>query len=114
MLTGVLGWQFVSHKFLRWLTIVPLALLLISSAALAGRGGFAAALAAQLLFYSGAAAGALCIALKRPVPRLVAVALYSVTNAIATVVGLLEAALGRCFVVWESPRLSRGAPNARL
>ncbi len=114
LFTGVLVWQLVSHKLLRWLTVVPLALLLISSIRLADHGGFAAALVAQVLFYSAAAGGLVGIALRRDVPRLLAIPLYTLTGVFATVVGVLDAVAGRYFVVWESARLSRGAPDARL
>ena len=50
-LRGLRGWQYVSRKFLRWLTLIPLVLLLIGSAALAGQRFFALVLTLELIFY---------------------------------------------------------------
>ena len=57
MLHGVRGWQFVSHKFLRWLTLVPLILLLISTGILATNPAITVLLGLQVIFYSLAFAG---------------------------------------------------------
>ena len=50
-LRGLRGWQFVSHKFLRWLSLIPMLMILVSSAAFAkGSGFFMSMLALQISF----------------------------------------------------------------
>lgn len=50
---GLLGWQLVSHKALRYLAFVPLAVLFVTSVVLAPSGtAFALAAAAQIAFYA--------------------------------------------------------------
>jgi cellulose synthase/poly-beta-1,6-N-acetylglucosamine synthase-like glycosyltransferase len=111
-LAGLRGWQFVSHKFLRWLTPLPLAAVLAGSAALAHRPFYALALAAQGIFYAAALAALLQARQGKHVSRALAVPFYVLLGATATLVGVVEAALGRSFDVWEVATLSRGAQNA--
>lgn len=111
-LLGVRGWQFLSHKFLRWLTPLPLAAVLVSSIALAHRPFYALALGAQGIFYAAALAAFLQARQGRRVSRALAVPFYVLLGATATLVGVVEAVLGRSFDVWEIATLSRGAQNA--
>lgn len=113
MLGGFLGWQFLSHKVLRWLTPIPLALALYASIALAAEPFFARAAVAQGLVFLAALAGLAVAVLGRRVPRVFAVPVYAIFGALATLVGVVEASMGRCFAIWESPTLSRGASSAR-
>ena len=113
LLRGMLGWQFVSHKLLRWLTPVPLALVLVGAAAQIRHPLFGAGLVAQVLFYAAALAGALAVRRNRKVPPVLAVPFYAVSGALAAFVGVLEACQGRSFAVWESPVLSRGASHVQ-
>ncbi|HEV2178529.1 MAG TPA: glycosyltransferase family 2 protein [Terriglobia bacterium] len=108
-LGGLRGWQFVSRKFLRWLTLVPLALLLVSSASLAATPLFALALAIQLVFYGMALAGLLIAAAGRSSNRWVSVPFYVVLGSASTLAGVFDACRGRRFAVWEIASLSRGA-----
>lgn len=111
-LCGLRGWQFISHKLLRWLTPLPLVAVLLAAAALSDRAGFAFALAAQGAFYTCAAAGLWQACRRRRVSRAFAVPLYVLAGSLATLVGVIEAALGRSFDLWEIAVLSRGAERA--
>jgi cellulose synthase/poly-beta-1,6-N-acetylglucosamine synthase-like glycosyltransferase len=107
MLGPLRGWQFISRKFLRWLTLLPLAMVLISTAVLAGNHLFAVALAFQLIFYAAALAGLILALSGRSGSRLVSVPLYILLGGASTLVGLVDACRGRGFAVWEIPTLSR-------
>jgi poly-beta-1,6-N-acetyl-D-glucosamine synthase len=107
-LQGLRGWQFVSHKFFRWLTMIPLVLLLVSSAALAGEHVFALLLSLQLLFYLLALAGLPLKLVGRRVNRVVSGPLFILLGSAAALAGVVDACLGKRFAVWEIPTLSRG------
>jgi cellulose synthase/poly-beta-1,6-N-acetylglucosamine synthase-like glycosyltransferase len=113
-LRGLRGWQFISHKFLRWLTLVPLVLLLISTAALARNRIFLALLILQGIFYLLALAGLILTLLGRKVSRSGSVPFYVVLGVAGALVGVAEACLGRRFAVWDIAALSRGERGARL
>jgi cellulose synthase/poly-beta-1,6-N-acetylglucosamine synthase-like glycosyltransferase len=81
-LHGFRGWQFLSHKFLRWLTLLPLLGVLAA-------GWPLALLAAAMLVR----------------PR---VGTYALLGAAGAFTGVLDATLGRRFDTWEIPTLSRG------
>jgi cellulose synthase/poly-beta-1,6-N-acetylglucosamine synthase-like glycosyltransferase len=107
-LRGLRGWQFVSRKFLRWLTLIPLVLLLISSGALAGQLFFALLLALELVFYGLAMVGG-ALALKgRRASQAFSVPFFVVLGSVAAFVGAVDTCLGRRFAVWEVPTFSRG------
>jgi len=108
MLRGLRGWQFVSHKFLRWLTVIPAVLMLISSAALVGRPFFALILTAQLIFYASAVAGWALAGTGRKASQALSVPFFVMLGSVAAFVGVLDTCLGRRFAVWEVPTLSRG------
>ena len=107
-LRGLRGWQFVSHKFLRWLTVVPLVFLLISSAALAGRPFFALVLTLELVFYAFALVG-WALALKGgKAGQAFSVPFFVMLGSVGAFVGVVDTCRGRRFAVWEVPTLSRG------
>jgi poly-beta-1,6-N-acetyl-D-glucosamine synthase len=107
-LRGLRGWQFVSRKFLRWLTLIPLVLLLICSAVLAGQPFFALVLTLELLFYILAMVG-WALALKgRKTGQAFSVPFFVMLGSVAAFVGVVATCLGRRFAVWEVPTLSRG------
>jgi cellulose synthase/poly-beta-1,6-N-acetylglucosamine synthase-like glycosyltransferase len=108
MLRGVRGWQFVSHKFLRWLTFIPMMLALFSSAALANTNLFTVLFGLQALFYATALAGLLLALRRRSAGRLLSAPFYILITSVGALVGVLEACLGRRFDIWESPALTRG------
>ena len=107
-LGGLRGWQFVSHKLLRYLTLVPLALVLFSAIALRADPFFAVLLALQGLFYGVALYGYAVTRLHWKLGRLFAAPFYIVFGSFGAVCGILDACRGRRFDVWASPVLSRG------
>ena len=108
-LHGMRAWQFFSRKFLRWLMLVPLALLAISTAALAsGNPYFAALLGAECVFFILASAGLLAAARGLNSGPLLSLPAYFLAINVAAIAGLLDAIRGRRFGVWEQPSLSRG------
>jgi poly-beta-1,6-N-acetyl-D-glucosamine synthase len=112
-LHGVRGWQFVSHKFLRWTSLIPMLTVLVSSVVLARSSFFfASLLALQATFYGLAAFGWLRAMSDRPVARFVAVPFYVVLGVVGALVGVVDALRGRRFDVWEIPALSRGPVEA--
>jgi cellulose synthase/poly-beta-1,6-N-acetylglucosamine synthase-like glycosyltransferase len=111
---GLRGWQFVSHKLLRWLSLIPMAAVLGSSAVLAGDSAFfAAALMLQAIFYGIGAIGLLMTVTGREVARVASVPFYVMLGLVAAQIGVIDALMGRRFDVWESPALSRGCPALR-
>jgi cellulose synthase/poly-beta-1,6-N-acetylglucosamine synthase-like glycosyltransferase len=107
-LRGWRGWQFVSHKLLRYLTLVPLLLVLFASVVLRREPMFAAMLMLQAVFYGAAAYGFVSTFLHWKSGKLVAAPFYIVFGSIGAVAGILDACRGRRFDVWEIPKLSRG------
>ena len=110
-LRGLRGWQFVSRKLLRWLVLVPMGLILVSSAAgaaLASSGLFLSLLALQAACYLVALVGWLLARRGRQGGRLLSVPFYIVLVALAGFMGVLDACRGRRFHVWEVAKLSRG------
>ncbi len=112
-MNGLRGWQFVSHKLMRWLSVIPMLMVLAGSIALAGSSlFFAAALGLQAIFYGLAAVGLTRALAGRPVGPAPAVAFYVVLGVVGAFVGVVETLLGRRFNVWEIPGLSRGPAGA--
>jgi poly-beta-1,6-N-acetyl-D-glucosamine synthase len=113
VLGGLRGWQFFSHKFLRWTSLIPMLMVLVSSAVLARNSFFfASMLALQAIFYGLAALGLTRALTDRPVDRLIAVPLYVVIGVAAALVGVVDSLRGKRFDVWEIPSLSRGSAGA--
>jgi len=101
-------WQFFSHKVLRWLTLIPMAMVLFSSVALAWRPIFAVIAAAQILFYAIALLGWALTRANRSMPRWTSVPFYIVLGVWGALLGIIDTALGKRFAIWEIPTLSRG------
>jgi FemAB-related protein (PEP-CTERM system-associated) len=81
---GIRGWQFVSHKLMRWLSVIPMAGLLASSAMLVRDSGFfATILVAQVIFYGMAAVGLVQAARGRPVARPFSLPFYVMLGLVA-------------------------------
>lgn len=113
-LRGLRGWQFVSRKFLRWLVLVPMAMILVSSAVLAtGSGVFLGLLALQLACYGLALVAWVRSRREQRSGRLFSVPFYVVLVGVAGLVGILDACRGRRFHVWEVAALSRGRSIGR-
>ncbi len=113
-LRGLRGWQFVSHKLLRYLTLVSLALVLFSTIALRTRPFFAVLLAVQGLFYGVALYGFAAARMGWKLDSLFAAPVCVVFGSFGAVCGILDACRGRRFDVWASPTLSRGQQKAAV
>ncbi len=111
-LRGVRAWQFLSHKLLRWLTLVPLALVLFSSLSLARFQFFVWALGLQALFYAAVLAGWLLDRAGFQRLPLLALPYYFVLTSVGAMRGILDGCRGRRFSTWEVASLSRGQRQA--
>jgi cellulose synthase/poly-beta-1,6-N-acetylglucosamine synthase-like glycosyltransferase len=107
LLKGLRGWQFFSRKALRWLTLVPLALVLISSLAFTDLSAVNALLLVQLLFYGLALAGGILVLLGRSGGPVFSVPFYILLIGAAGITGIFDTCRGQRFNVWEIPTLSR-------
>lgn len=108
-LRGIRGWQFFSHKVLRWLIAAPLILIFVSTMLLARDSKIAAAaLAAQIAGWGAAAAGLVASSGGRAAPKFLSAPVYFLVSCVGALLGVIEACAGRRFAVWESPALSRG------
>ncbi len=105
---GFFAVKLISHKLLRWLVPVFLAMLLLANLALLGQGPlFKAALVAQLAFYGLALAGHLLR--RRPhMPRLLSVPYYFTMVNIASARGILDAFKGETYTTWTTARAPSG------
>ena len=106
-LKGLRLWQFVSRKFLRWLTLLPLVTIFVTTLILRHEQWLGWMLLAQIAFYVAALAGAWLggESRMRAILRLPFVAL----NAnVAVFVGLVDACCGKTFATWNIAGLSRG------
>jgi cellulose synthase/poly-beta-1,6-N-acetylglucosamine synthase-like glycosyltransferase len=113
--TFLRAWMFLSHKFLRWLTLIPMLMILISSISLSnGPGFFTAVLVAQVAFYGLAGIGFLCAVSDRAAPRVISVPFYVVLGVAGALAGVMQAATGKRFDVWDIPTLSRGVVETSL
>jgi cellulose synthase/poly-beta-1,6-N-acetylglucosamine synthase-like glycosyltransferase len=106
---GLRGWQFISHKLLRWLSWIPMLMVAVSSAAMAPHSVFFAALfVAQVIFYGLAAFGLKKEITTGPKGRLVAIPSYVVLGVTGALAGVVDCVRGRRFDVWEISTSSRG------
>ena len=113
-LRGLRLWQFASHKIMRWLILLPLLLLLLSSIVLAGRAIFAVLAVAQVCVYAAGIIGFALVTRGKNPGRLFTIPLYVMVGTIGAFVGVIDAITGRRFDIWESPALSRGDANSGL
>jgi biofilm PGA synthesis N-glycosyltransferase PgaC len=108
-LCGIRGWQFISHKFLRWLSLIP-ALMVFGATAVLARGSFffQLLLIVQSSFCLCALGGLAMTTWARRVPHVFAVPFYVVLGLVGALVGVAESLMGRRFDIWEIPTSSRG------
>lgn len=100
---GLYAWQLFSHKVLRYVAFLPLALLLAVNAALALDSRFyAALLGLQAACYAGALLGFL-LSGRRSVPRWLSLPYYFVLIQAASCHAIVKLIAGRKIVVW-APR----------
>jgi hypothetical protein len=107
-LRGLRLWQFVSRKFLRWLTLLPLTGALVTSFLLRRDHLFAALFAAQIAFCILALVGVWQRGKSRMNALLRLPFVFLLANT-AVFVGVLDASRGKTFTTWNIAELSRGA-----
>lgn len=108
--SGFFAVEIVSHKLLRWLVPLFLALLFLVTVALAGRGGlYALALWAQLGFYGLAALGWFLRESER-MPAALSVPFFFCLVNVASAQGILDAFRGKTYTTWATVRA--GGPGS--
>jgi cellulose synthase/poly-beta-1,6-N-acetylglucosamine synthase-like glycosyltransferase len=112
LLHGMRAWQFLSRKFLRWLTLIPLAMIGIACIALKANPYFQTVLAFQVVFYVLALIGCGLAISGRKGARAASLPFYFLLLNTAALLGAIEACFGRRFAVWDVPSLSRGHQQA--
>jgi len=104
---GLFAWALISHKLLRWLVPVFLAVLIVLNVVLLGQHSvYAAALIVQLLFYGLAVIGAF-IRTRYDLPLLLYIPFYFCLVNIASLRGICEAYWGRTYTTWSPARENR-------
>jgi cellulose synthase/poly-beta-1,6-N-acetylglucosamine synthase-like glycosyltransferase len=106
-LSGFRLWQFLTRKCLRWLTLIPVVMILISTFILRSYPWFFDLFAAQIVFYLITLLGAwqngasrMSVVLRLPFVVVMA-------NA-AVFLGVVDACCGKTFATWNIASLSRG------
>ena len=107
VLTGLRLWQFVSRKFMRWLTVLPLTLALVTNLFLRNEQPYAVLLALQIAFYTVALIGAYRQGNSRLNSTLRIPFVFLLAHA-AVFLGVLDACRRKTFATWNIPELSRG------
>lgn len=111
-LSGIRAWQFLSHKVLRWLMLIPLAGILVATAALSNETFFMSLFILQLMFYLLALVGFWFEARGKNTGIIFALPFYFVLVSVAAMVGIFQVWNGRRFATWEVAASSRGQENA--
>jgi biofilm PGA synthesis N-glycosyltransferase PgaC len=106
-LRGLRLWQFVSRKFLRWLTLLPVTVALVTSFLLRGDHLFAGLFAAQIAFCTLALVGVWQRGKSRVNALLRLPFIFLLAN-IAVFFGVLDASRGKTFRTWNIAELTRG------
>lgn len=102
---GFFAIQFWSHKVLRWLIGVLLALIFFANLVIAGHAPiYVLALAGQCLIYFAAAAGWGCQRIGITPPRWLEIPYYFCVVNVASIVGILQAVRGRKYTTWQTSR----------
>lgn len=111
-LRGFRAWQFLSRKVMRWLSLIPMAGILLASAMLWRSPFFALLLALQVVFYILAFVGWTLNLRDRQGGAIFTMPFYFLLVNLAAVIGVFQACTGRRFAVWDVAVLSRGRQNA--
>jgi hypothetical protein len=107
-LAGMRGWQFVSHKVMRYLTLLPL-ILMVAGAMMGPRTAlWNVLLAVQGIAYCLAAGVAVLTARGYVVGKLLSVPFYVVFGCVGAMIGIADWARGKRYDIWETAMLSRG------
>ena len=108
------GWTafaFVSHKLLRWICPILMLGALVSNLFLLDRPFYVLTLAAQVLFYAAAVAGATLQGSSAPIKMLRLATLFTSVN-VALAIGFWRWLLGQRGATWQ--RTARSSPSASL
>ena len=111
-LRGFRAWQFFSRKVLRWLALIPMAVIMLTTVILLPRPFFAFLFAFQVVFYVLALGGWLFDLAGRKGSAFFSMPYYFLVVNVAAVVGVFQACIGRRFAVWEIAAYSRGQEDA--
>jgi biofilm PGA synthesis N-glycosyltransferase PgaC len=106
-LHGLRLWQFVSRKFLRWLTLLPLAIALITSFHLRRQHLFTPLFTVQVALYAVALMGIWQRGKSRASGLLSVPFVFMLANT-AVFLGVLDACRQKKFATWNIAELSRG------
>jgi cellulose synthase/poly-beta-1,6-N-acetylglucosamine synthase-like glycosyltransferase len=106
-LRGLRLWQFISRKLLRWLTLIPMGLVLVSSFYLRDQEFFGVLLLLQMAFYAAVMIGIPQKGKSRIFGLLRLPFVFVMANA-AVFVGVIDACRRRTFATWNIAELSRG------
>lgn len=107
-LRGFRRWQFLSRKFLRWLTVLPLAMALATSFLLRYEYFFSLVLGLQIAFY-GLAISGVPQHRKFRITGLLRVPFVFLLAHVAVFMGVLDACRRKTFATWNVAELSRGS-----
>ncbi len=111
-LAGFRTWQFISRKVMRWMSLVPMAGILISSAMLWRHPLFTLLLGLQFVFYILALSGWMLSLKQRQGGAVFTMPFYFLLVNVAAVTGVIQASTGRRFAVWDVAVFSRGGQRA--
>jgi cellulose synthase/poly-beta-1,6-N-acetylglucosamine synthase-like glycosyltransferase len=101
---GLFAFELVSHKLLRWLVPLFLALILLTNIVILGKGFiYLFAFAAQIVFYTSALAGAL-IRKRGDLHLAIYVPYYFCLVNFASARGIMEAYVGKTYTTWSTAR----------
>jgi len=110
-LSGFRLWQFLTRKSLRWLSIVPVLMILIATFILRHNSWFFFVFVIQILFYLIALLG--CRQSGQSRVSAIARLPFVITLAnIAVFLGVVDACCGKTFATWNIAELSRGTGKA--
>jgi cellulose synthase/poly-beta-1,6-N-acetylglucosamine synthase-like glycosyltransferase len=110
-LRGFRLWQFVSRKCLRWLTLIPVAMILISTFIMRRNGWFEGLFAAQIAFCLITILGAWQGRQSR-ISAVLRLPFVAVMANVAVFLGVVDAICGKTFATWNIAELSRGTGKA--
>ncbi|MGC1384914.1 MAG: glycosyltransferase [Candidatus Acidiferrales bacterium] len=109
---GLRAWQFFSRKVMRWMGLIPMALIFICSIALMRIPFYGAALAVQVLGIALAWIGGSVVARNREGSWITALPYFFILANLGAFSGVIGALRGERFSVWQSASHSRGADHA--
>jgi cellulose synthase/poly-beta-1,6-N-acetylglucosamine synthase-like glycosyltransferase len=107
-LHGLRRWQFVSRKFLRWLSVLPLLIAMVTSFFLRHEQIFSALFAVQVCFYGLVLVGTWQNGTSR-LNGLVRLPFVFLMANLAVFIGVLDACRRKTFATWNVAALSRGS-----